>query len=237
MLSIMSRASVKGLLDNNGVLLDNKTLSKWVGSTEDEIAPLLAELEEHRVFSKRADGAIFNRRMYRDSQLRIARSEAGRKGMAARYQKDNTPPNKLPNKPITDIEININFNKEKEGGAGGEGDSAITKYEPRHLLLAEYLRDKVSVNVPYHKFKGNFLESWARDFRLMEEKDRVPFEVIKETLEWSQEDEFWKVNILSGGTFRERFGKLEARTRGQRGLFNGRGSAPADHLGALKEKK
>jgi hypothetical protein len=85
-------------------------------------------------------------------------------------------------------------------------------YEPKHLEVANYLKSAIKENLPYHNFAGeNYLESWANEFRILEKK--VPFEKIKFVLEWSQADEFWKKNILSGSTFREKFGRLEAESR------------------------
>jgi DNA-binding transcriptional regulator YhcF (GntR family) len=88
------------------------------------------------------------------------------------------------------------------------------KYEPRHLELATYLEGKVKENLPYHKLgKGDYLSAWSSDFRKMESIDNVPYEKIKQVLTWSQCDDFWKKNILSGSKFREKFGKLEAKSR------------------------
>jgi len=82
------------------------------------------------------------------------------------------------------------------------------------MELAKFLKGKVRENVPYHKFTGtNYLESWAREFRLMEDRDKIPFQDIKSVLERSLEDEFWRINILSAGTFREKFGRLAAKMK------------------------
>lgn len=90
-------------------------------------------------------------------------------------------------------------------------------YEPGHLDLAKFLSDRIKENVPHHKFKPSDLESWANEFRLMEERDEVGFDLIKRVLAWATNDEFWKINILSGGTFREKFGRLEAKMKQDRG--------------------
>jgi hypothetical protein len=83
-------------------------------------------------------------------------------------------------------------------------------FEDRHLNLAKFLESAIKENVPFHALTGKaYLESWANSFRLMEKK--IPFEKIKAVLEWSQEDSFWKINILSADTFREKFGRLEAK--------------------------
>ena len=91
----------------------------------------------------------------------------------------------------------------------------LVPFELRHLELAKFLEGKIRENVPYHKFTGtNYLESWAREFRLMEDRDKIPFRDIKSVLERCLEDEFWRINILSAGTFREKFGRLAAKVSG-----------------------
>lgn len=103
-----------------------------------------------------------------------------------------------------------NANAVIKGAKGGK-----PKFEGRYLELAKFLEGKVRENVPYHKFTGtNYLESWAREFRLMEDRDKIPFQDIKSVLERSLEDEFWRINILSAGTFREKFGRLAAKVSG-----------------------
>jgi len=110
----------------------------------------------------------------------------------------------------TEADIEDEDEDSLKGGGGGK-----PKFESRHLELARFLEGKVRENIPYHKFTGaNYLESWAREFRLMEDRDKIPFQDIKFVLERSLEDEFWRINILSAGTFREKFGRLAAKLSG-----------------------
>lgn len=80
MLGIMSKSDRKGFLSINGKQMDSKELAKFVGVFKDEVEELLIELEYYKVFSRDADGTIYNRRMERESDLSRKRAEAGRLG-------------------------------------------------------------------------------------------------------------------------------------------------------------
>jgi len=80
MLGIMSKADRKGFLSINGKPMDSKELAKFVGEFKDKVEELLVELEYYKVFSRDADGTIYNRRMERESGLSRKRAEAGRLG-------------------------------------------------------------------------------------------------------------------------------------------------------------
>jgi len=103
MLGIMFKAEIRGTLTVNGKQLNNKALTKIVGSNEQKVNKCLIELEENDVFSRLEDDTIISRRMYRESQrkeeISRIRAEAGKKGMDKRWQKDS----KANNKKITKI--------------------------------------------------------------------------------------------------------------------------------------
>jgi len=221
MLGIMSMSEIMGALIMAGKQMDNKNLAAFVRASEEETDRLLEELESHNVFSRLEDGTIINRRMYGEGELSRIRAEAGKKGASSRWQIDSKNVEIGDGKGITRL-ADANANA-VIGGSGGR-----PKFEPRHLDLARFLEAKIRENVPYHKFTGtNYLESWAREFRLMEDRDKIPFQDIKFVLERSLEDEFWRINILSAGTFREKFGRLAAKLSGD----NKRGPDPP-HIGA-----
>lgn len=223
MLGIMRNAEAKGSLTVNGKQIDGKHMAKITGAPEDEINSCLRELEDNNVFSRLEDGTIINRRMYRESKISAARAEAGKKGASSRWQTDSKGADIGDGKAIADIEDEDENEDSSKGGVGGE-----TKFEPRHIELAKFLETKIIENVPYHKFTGsNYLESWGREFRLMEKRDKIPFHNIEAVLKWSLDDEFWRINILSAGTFREKFGRLAAKMRSGRG--DGKGRREPDH--------
>lgn len=72
-----------GHLRLNGRPLGAQQIARMVGSTPEEVARLIAELEAAGAFDRDSDGAIFSRRMVRDEALSRARAEAGAHGAAA----------------------------------------------------------------------------------------------------------------------------------------------------------
>lgn len=92
MLGIMRAGAIKGTLTVNGVPLGSKELAKIVGVLNvEEIERLLVELEYYQVFSRLENGIIINRRMYRESAIRQARAEAGKRGgLSKQKAKQNT---------------------------------------------------------------------------------------------------------------------------------------------------
>lgn len=103
------------------------------------------------------------------------------------------------------------------------------QFDSHHYSLAVFLEESVKQNVPYHKLRGDYLSAWANIFRLMEDQDKVPFDAIDEVLAWCQRDSFWQKNILSAGTFRDKFGRLAAQMK-DRGTRAKPGRTGADVL-------
>jgi len=207
MLSIMAKSKIVGFMLDGESKMESKTLAKLVGEEVGIVDSLLAELKIHNVYSQGDGGVIFNRRMARTGYISEIRAESGRKGGRP---KSKTKAKLGKKQKLTSASASEYASDSYKGGEGGK-----IKFEPRHLELAKFLESKVRENVPYHKFTGtNYLESWAREFRLMEDRDKIPFQDIKSVLERCLEDEFWRINILSAGTFREKFGRLAAKVSG-----------------------
>ena len=220
MLSVMASSRKRGflLLGNNKMSV--KDLANLTRISEKEALDLLVELREKDVFSETKDGIIYNRRMAREAEISSVRAECGRHGgrpkskMKAKLKQNESKVKAVceskTKAPSASASAYASASSSEEGGGGGR-----VKFEARHLELAKFLEEKVRENVPYHKFTGtNYLESWAREFRLMEDRDKISFQNIKSVLERSLEDEFWRINILSAGTFREKFGRLAAKIKG-----------------------
>ena len=93
LLGIMFTSEIRGTLTINGIQMDNKAIAKRFGESITNINKWINELEEARVFSRLPDGTIISRRMYRESgkkeKISQIRSEAGKKGMEKRWQKNN----------------------------------------------------------------------------------------------------------------------------------------------------
>ena len=55
------------------------------------------------------------------------------------------------------------------------------------------------------------LPLWASSFRLAYSQDGRSWAEMRKVLEWSQRDDFWASNIMSGKTFRKQYEQLRAK--------------------------
>jgi len=110
------------------------------------------------------------------------------------------------------------------------------KYVPGDLAVAKFIWGRILILSPKAK-EPNF-DSWADSIRLMREADSRTHDEICQIFTWANQHKFWKTNILSPPTLREKFDRLtiemQAGTQngqtGQRSSSNqtGRSSASAD---------
>lgn len=77
-------------------------------------------------------------------------------------------------------------------------------------LLADLLEGNGSKRPTPAQVKG-----WRRDVRLMVEQDGRTLEQIEAAVRWSQQDSFWRANVLSMGKLREKWDQM--RLQAQRG--------------------
>jgi len=100
-----------------------------------------------------------------------------------------------------------------------KADADETEFEKNARKAAEYMAKKILVHTPNfpHLKNGNkkkTVERWAVDVEKLLRIDRVDFEEFKKVLQFSQTDEFWQKNILSGKKLREQYGQLLTRIQG-----------------------
>jgi len=98
--------------------------------------------------------------------------------------------------------------KKKEVGKRVYDETSI------HFQLASRLFKNILENNPNHK-KPN-LQAWSNDVRLMMERDKRNEEQIIYVIDWCQNDEFWKSNVLSISKLRERFDQLIIQIKSNR---------------------
>lgn len=72
--------------------------------------------------------------------------------------------------------------------------------------LASHLYQEILKNNPEHRKPD--IQKWANDIRLMIERDNRKPEKIKGMIEWSQNDDFWRSNILSTTSLRKHYDKM-----------------------------
>lgn len=79
-----------------------------------------------------------------------------------------------------------------------------------YMKLAKELFSEIKRNNDEAK-EPNF-QRWADDFRKLVELDKRSIDNVREVLKWSQQDSFWKGNILSARKLREKYDQLKVQS-------------------------
>ena len=80
------------------------------------------------------------------------------------------------------------------------------------MKLAMYLYAKIKENNPEHRpLTDAQKQSWADHIRLMIERDNRTAEQIKNMIDWCQNNEFWKQNILSTAKLRKQYDTMRPK--------------------------
>jgi hypothetical protein len=77
---------------------------------------------------------------------------------------------------------------------------------PVAVELSQHLLDAILLNHP--GFKKPNLTSWAKHTELMLRRDSRTPDDIRAVATWCQQDQFWKANVLSTRTLRDKFDRL-----------------------------
>ena len=98
--------------------------------------------------------------------------------------------------------------------------SSSSSLNTKDLILVQLLIDLIQKNNPKSKV-GSLTErvqkTWIDQCRLLREADKRTPEEIETVIRWCQEDEFWKVNILSMPKLREKFDQLWMKSQSKTG--------------------
>ncbi|NLG16965.1 MAG: DUF4373 domain-containing protein [Fibrobacter sp.] len=102
-------------------------------------------------------------------------------------------------------------NNRKTSGKGGKVKVKEKEKNKTFHPLSELLRTKIQEQGTDALFKESDLDNWSNEFRLMVEQDKRTFEQIREKIEAVFKNDFWKKQIRSASTFREKWnsGKLD----------------------------
>jgi hypothetical protein len=84
--------------------------------------------------------------------------------------------------------------------------------------LTQLLKNLILENNPIARVPDN-LNKWELEIDRMLRIDKRPPELIEKVIRWCQSDTFWKANILSAGTLRDKFDQLLMKMNG--GTQNG----------------
>lgn len=84
--------------------------------------------------------------------------------------------------------------------------------DSREMKLAMYLFAKIKENNSEHReLTDSQKQTWADHIRLMIERDHRTPQQIKGMIDWCQNDDFWKVNILSTAKLRKQYDKMRVK--------------------------
>ena len=78
-------------------------------------------------------------------------------------------------------------------------------------LLARFLERCIAENNSKFPQSESQRQRWAKNFDLMIRRDKIEADDIAEVIEWSQKDNFWRSNILSGKKVRDKYQQLRMR--------------------------
>lgn len=98
-----------------------------------------------------------------------------------------------------------NANKDKKTSSR----KRVYDKESVEYQLALRLFKRIKENDPNHKQPN--LQHWANDVRLMIERDNREAKQISYLIDWTQQDSFWKSNILSISKLRKQFDQLKLK--------------------------
>lgn len=82
--------------------------------------------------------------------------------------------------------------------------------------LAQRLHKWITKNKPDRKIQKGWEDRWATDIEKMHRLDGRGWEAIAACIDWSQRDEFWRQNILSGENLRKHYDRMSDRAKAER---------------------
>lgn len=93
---------------------------------------------------------------------------------------------------------------------------APTRQLPKEAYqLAERLHKWLIRNKPDRKIQDGWRERWADEIDKMHRIDGREWRQIADAIDWSQRDDFWHQNILSGANLRKHYDRMEDRARSE----------------------
>jgi hypothetical protein len=81
------------------------------------------------------------------------------------------------------------------------------------LQCAEDLFNSIKQNYPHLKDDRSCIDNWSRQIEKIHKIDGYDIKLINYILQYSQQDDFWKQNIRSGGALRRHFDKIYVKAK------------------------
>jgi len=218
--------------DQCSILNDDNLISKSLGISKKKWLKIKEEffykndpiflLNGNKIISPRLRKEIRKIRTYKKQQ-----AEKGKKSGAVRRKRKRTaveqrfPPvrtkrepnaNQTRTKTKSSSSSSSSYKKDKSKDLSCSENGKKYKFEESHKNLAKLLESKILERMPKLKFRGkDYLDRWANEARLMEEKKEATIEEMEKLIIWIYgRSAFWSKNILSFEKFRKQFGRLWA---------------------------
>lgn len=179
---------------------------KRFGGTTRQVAELVAAglwetTDGGWVFHDFEDYLPESRRPSSMADVSAARSEAGKKGAAKRWHSDDNPDGKLlsdlDGKPIAPVP-----SRTQVSSPDGE---LTAETRPELLALCEHLADRIEANGSRRPRIG---KRWLTAARLLVDVDGRTPDQVRAAIDWCQNDDFWRANVLSMPKLREKYDQL-----------------------------
>lgn len=161
MLGFMWESTERGYLTINGKSVITPVIAKMLGIDITEFEEALKQMEDFDVFSMRNDGAIYSRKMVRDEELRLIKSESGKKGMKSRYGSVITP-------------VITNYEDESES-ANEKENTFKEEIEPWYLEQADFWIDRAN---KYYPSVNRDRNKFAKDIEKLVKIDKLTIEEV-----------------------------------------------------------
>lgn len=106
--------------------------------------------------------------------------------------------------------------KERLKKEEGRGERKTKPLTPEAMRLSGMLADLILENNPNNialrpERRDGTIEGWAAHIDKLNRLDGQPWGQIEAVVRWSQQDDFWQANILSGGKLRSKFDQLQTK--------------------------
>ena len=148
----------------------------------------------------RANGLVDENRMHDWNEMQYPSDSSTERVQRHRERREEQAGNVTSNVPVT-AQIRVDKKQTRN------------RVETPSLETAERLADILWEKIKQNNPKANVTEStrhgqWAKDCDLMLRVDSRTEAEIRELITWSQQDEFWRVNILSMRNLRKHFDRM-----------------------------
>ena len=139
--------------------------------------------------------------------LSVERRKAGAKGAANRWQKDGNSDGKLPSVSHEGVDGKriAPTRPDPNPSTSTEVDVSVSTERGDVTMLCNLLADLIERN---GSKRPTVTKAWMDDARRMLDLDGREPEKAARLIRWSQDDDFWRANILSMPKFREKYDQL-----------------------------